>query len=160
MLTIMATKKDIVTALAEADIGLGIDVKGLGLLADMGSLLTLEPGEYLTEEGSEGHHIYFIVSGRVEVQICLDDNDTHSGTLMIHPGSIIGEMSVLEQTQRTASSKVLDSTTLLCMRDQDLWDLFEREPMLGYQFMRNTATILSRRLRMTNLLVRSNLYKD
>jgi CRP-like cAMP-binding protein len=156
----MLTHTEIIHALRDSEIGTNLPIEDLERLASIANVLSMEEGEFLTEEGADGHHIYFLISGRVEIQICTDDGSNPAGSLMLHAGAIIGEMSVLESARRTATTKVLEHTTFLCLHDQDLWDLFDEDPRLGYQFMRNMACILSRRLRMTNLAIRNSFFMD
>lgn len=149
-----------VAAIRESDIGENLTDDALEHIAAICNLLSLSTGEVLTEEGAEGHHAYIILSGKIEVQICSDDNANPMGTRTLHPGAIIGEMSILESSKRTARTFASEPATLLCMYDEELWTLFDSDPSAGYQFMRNLARILSRRLRMTNLAIRHSFFMD
>jgi len=152
------TTERMIQALRDSDIGDDLPDEVLAHIARIGSILELDPGEVLTEEGAEGHHAYILLKGTIDVQICTDDPNSPVGTRVLHPGSIIGEMSILEHSKRTARTIAGERATLLCMRDEDLWTVFDKEPLAGYLFMRNLARVLSRRLRVTNLAIRHSFF--
>lgn len=147
-----------IQALRESDIGEGLTDAALERIANISNLLRLEKGEVLTEEGAEGHHAYIILSGTIEVQLCADDPTNLAATRTLHPGSIIGEMSILEASKRTARTIAAEPSSLLCLFDEELWTEFDADPVAGYLFMRNLARILSKRLRITNLAIRHSFF--
>ncbi|HSQ41891.1 MAG TPA: Crp/Fnr family transcriptional regulator [Fibrobacteraceae bacterium] len=149
-----------VDALRSSDIGEGLPERTLERLADLSSVLSLETGDILTEEGNEGHHAYVILAGAVEVQICTNDPKNPASNRMLYPGSVIGEMSILESNKRTARTVVSEPSVFLCLHDQDLWAVFDEEPLSGYYFMRNLACLLSRRLRVTNQAIRHSYFMN
>ena len=158
MVDVMMTQEEIVETLRTSDIGEGLPDSVLANIANLAEILTISPGEALTEEGADGHHAYIIVSGSIEVQINTTDPLNPAGSRTLHPGSIIGEMSILESSKRTARTVALETCSLLCIRDQDLWGYFDTDPQAGYTFMRNLAKILSHRLRVTNLAIRHSFF--
>lgn len=147
-----------VAALRESDIGEGLADSALEKIATISNLLRLAKGEVLTEEGAEGHHAYIILSGTIEVQLSTDDPGNPAATRTLHPGSIIGEMSILEASKRTARTIAAEPSSLLCLLDEELWTVFDADPVAGYLFMRNLSRILSRRLRITNLAIRHSFF--
>lgn len=147
-----------IKALRESDIGDGLSDAALERIADISNLLHLTKGEVLTEEGAEGHHAYIILSGTVEVQLSSNDMSNPAATRTLHPGSIIGEMSILEASKRTARTIAAEPSTLLCLLDEELWTVFDADPVAGYLFMRNLSRVLSRRLRITNLAIRHSFF--
>jgi len=151
----------IMAALRSSDIGDNLPEAVIARIAEIGNILDMDAGDVLTEEGAEGHHAYIILKGTIDVQICTEDPDSPVGTRVLHPGSIIGEMSILETNKRAARSIAgADGATLLCLLDEDLWTLFDSDPAAGYLFMRNLARVLSRRLRVTNLAIRHRFFSE
>jgi CRP-like cAMP-binding protein len=147
-------------ALRESDIGEGISDTAIEKIASISNLLSLDKGEVLTEEGAEGHHAYIILSGSIEVQLSADDPTNPATTRTLLPGSIIGEMSILENYRRTARTIAAEPSSLLCLLDEELWTVFDADPIAGYTFMRNLARILSKRLRVTNLAIRHSFFAE
>ncbi len=81
------------------------------------------PGEVITRKGDIGDAMYFIASGRVEVQ--LDPEPVE-----LKGGDFFGEIALVEQTTRTADIVALTSCQLLALRDQDFYDLMEQNPAI------------------------------
>jgi len=155
---IAISPQECIKHLHNSDIGEGLPESVLARLAGISSILQLELGEVLTMEGASGHHMYVIIQGSIEVQLAPNDENSVSASRMLPAGSVIGEMSIIEASTRTARTIATEPTSLLCIRDQDLWGLFDADPLAGYQFMRNLARVLSHRLRQTNLAIRNNFF--
>ena len=155
---LIITTDDRVKFLRDCDIGEGLPESVLLRIANIASALQLNAGDTLTEEGTDGHHLYIITKGAIEVQLAPNDLSGSASSRMLPAGSIIGEMSIIESNKRTARTIATERTTLLCIRDQDLWQLFDDDSHAGYLFMRNLAKVLSHRLRQTNLAIRHNFF--
>ena len=70
------------------------------------------PGEVLTREGAEAHHLYMIDSGRVSVRVGAPGQEVEVAQL--HPGEFFGEMSLLTGEKRSAT--VVAVTDTQCYR--------------------------------------------
>ena len=81
------------------------------------------PEEVITRKGDIGDAMYFIASGRVEVQ--LDPQPVE-----LKGGDFFGEIALVEQTTRTADVVALTSCQLLALRARDLDDLMEQSPAI------------------------------
>lgn len=105
-------------------------------------------GEIIFTEGSEVDGIYSIQSGKVSV---FKTKATHHGPVDIElvqlgPGSMFGEMGMLDQTKRDASVKAVDFTEVLIITK----DMFENQLALLPAWIVNFIKILISRLRVTN----------
>ncbi|WP_237153594.1 cyclic nucleotide-gated ion channel [Oryzibacter oryziterrae] len=85
---------------------------------------TVEAGMVVTQKGEPAYAMYFIASGRVDV-------DGPMGHLQLGEGSFFGEMAVLHKGRRTADVVALSSCRLLVLDADDLHVLMKRRPKIG-----------------------------
>jgi CRP/FNR family cyclic AMP-dependent transcriptional regulator len=114
----------------------------------LGGLLhqkTFPAGATLMTAEQVGEVVYFIVEGTVKVHI---EQESGSDVIVaiLGPGEIIGEMSALGQTTRSASVVTLESSTLLWMDCAAFQSCLLKSPELSY----NLACTLAERLRRAN----------
>jgi CRP-like cAMP-binding protein len=105
-------------------------------------------GEIIFTEGSDVDGIYSVQSGRVSV---FKTKATPSGPVDIElvqlgPGSMFGEMGMLDQTKRDASVRAVDFTEVLIITK----DMFEHQLAALPSWIVNFIKILISRLRNTN----------
>ena len=106
-------------------------------VADIVSSVTYEKGDTIFHEGDEGHHLYVVVQGNVEVVVA----GVQVAVLGVH--QCFGEMAVLEQLTRSASVRALEDVSLLRIAREDFLDLLDLYPVLA----RSIIAVLTERLR-------------
>ena len=105
-------------------------------------------GEIIFTEGSDVDGIYSVQSGKVSV---FKTKATAQGSVDIElvqlgPGSMFGEMGMLDQARRDASVKAVEFTEVLIITK----DMFENQLTLLPAWIVNFIKILISRLRITN----------
>jgi CRP/FNR family cyclic AMP-dependent transcriptional regulator len=119
-------------------------------ICDLLSRKTFPAGKPLMTVEQTGEVVYFILSGAVKVH--LEQEDGADVTISIlGPGEVIGEMSALDQTSRSASIFTLEETTLLWMDRDTFRHCLTAIPALAC----NLACTLSSRLRSANEQIQS-----
>ncbi|MBI5450888.1 MAG: cyclic nucleotide-binding domain-containing protein [Gammaproteobacteria bacterium] len=105
-------------------------------------------GIRLYKEGERNSHLCLLVEGRLEVH-----KEVKPGTVKkladIRPGRVIGEMSVIDGYNNSASVLVAEPSVLLLLTRQNLERLSSEYPALGVKLLWKLATGLSQRLRQT-----------
>jgi CRP/FNR family transcriptional regulator, cyclic AMP receptor protein len=102
-------------------------------------------GTPLIAMGQQSDAIYIIIEGAVKVQV--EQSDGSAVILAIlGPGEILGELSLADQGDCSASVIPLTALTALCVSQHDFTALIERIPRLGV----NLAAVLAERLRHAN----------
>lgn len=110
-------------------------------------------GEVIIEQGAMGDNAYIIEDGRVEIKLQREDGEeTIVGTR--GSGSIIGEMSLIDNAPRTATITALEDCTLLEISVDD----FTRRLDNSDPVLRMTMQVILTRYRDT--LKRANISKD
>jgi len=82
-------------------------------------LVTLQAGETLFRQGTEGHSIFLIKSGQVEVRAKAPGGSKEVRLALLGPHQFFGEVAFLARVPRTA--------TIRAMADCELWKLDEKE---------------------------------
>ena len=72
------------------------------LLRECGRIVAFEKNEVICREGEEGHSMFLLLEGKVEVRINSFSNNTKTVST-ISQGGFFGEMSLLEKKPRSAS---------------------------------------------------------
>jgi CRP-like cAMP-binding protein len=105
-------------------------------------------GEIIFTEGSEVDGIYSVQSGKVSVfkTKASPQGPVDIELVQLGPGSMFGEMGMLDQTKRDASVRAVDFTEVLIITK----DMFENQLALLPAWIVNFIKILISRLRITN----------
>ncbi len=98
------------------------------------------PKHLLLREGETSRSLYVIASGSVEVR--------RGETLLakLASGSHFGEMALLTNRPRSASVRTLEPCRLLTLDQDQIYPLFQQNPVIGLKFLWRLAQILSLRL--------------
>jgi CRP-like cAMP-binding protein len=124
-------------------IGKAMESSVLSLVQHMQSLETFAPGEAIFIEGEPGYTMYVVLEGYVEIRV---------GEKMLEvagPGSVIGEMALINQTTRSASAIAKDECTLVSVDDLQFMSLVLRRP----QFALSVMEVMAKRLRHMDTIV-------
>jgi CRP-like cAMP-binding protein len=102
--------------------------------------------EVIFTEGDPGLGMYIIEDG--DVDIVSGPERQHLAGLK--PGEFFGELSLLDDSPRTASAIAKTSSKLISFFQPDLFDLLDRNPRLGVKILLNLARVIGDRLKRAN----------
>jgi CRP-like cAMP-binding protein len=108
----------------------------LEVLADVAVEIEFPQGHYIVQQGMVGSGLFVIVSGSVKV-VRGDDVLATLG-----PGDFFGELSVLDQSPRSASVIALQPTVCLGIASWELLRVLEEQPKLALALLRALAARL------------------
>lgn len=112
------------------------------LLRECGRIVAYEKDEVICREGEEGHSMFILLEGNVEVRIN-SFSDNAKVVSRISKGSFFGEMSLLEKKSRSASVFVTsDMAVLLEIREENFEILLSKAPSIAYSILK----VLNKRL--------------
>jgi CRP/FNR family cyclic AMP-dependent transcriptional regulator len=112
----------------------------LNLFRHETNIVRLAPGEALFTEGDSGACMYIVRSGAVRVS---------TGTMELEqlgPGSILGEMALIEETPRSATVTAVSDCEIAVIDRRRFLFLVQQTPSFALNVMR----VLSHRLREMN----------
>lgn len=103
-------------------------------------------GAVLLQEGEEGDHLIVILSGKVIVRKSDLSGRMHS-IAMVGPGSILGEMSLIDGEPRFASCVAAEPTRFVVLSRSDLNEIMALHSRLANKFMIMLLQMMVGRLR-------------
>jgi len=132
-------------ALASIPVLGGTTLAAQTLLANEGAVLDFAPGAWIVREGDEGHALFILVEGDVEVVKYA--GSPHAVTLAtLHQGCIFGEMCILALMARAASIRALSPVKTIEIKAATLHHLYQTMPDQYAIVLLNLARDMARRL--------------
>jgi len=129
-----------------------------GLAAEDRTVLEryLEPvaftaGTLLFEEGSAGDGCYLIDAGEVRLELARPEVDSDGVLGFLEPGSIVGELSLLDSLPRSASAWSHTDVTARRLSADTVERLLAEHPRIGVQVLRALGRDAARKLRATTV---------
>lgn len=116
------------------------------LLASYGEFLGIQPDHDMIRQGEEQKHVYFVISGKLEVRRQGLGDDIVVGT--IEKGESIGEISVFDHGEASASIRALEFAQVWRIDGDSLKEFIDASPACGNQILLGLAVILSGRIRV------------
>ena len=128
----------------------GLGQSDLDMLEQRSRTIELQVGDVLMREGTPGGSLYVILEGEFEI---VKRSASQEVLLAVRgPGEVIGEMSLLDQTPRTATVRSLAASRLLEIDQEAFRHLLQASPSAAISILR---TITSR-LRNTESMLRQS----
>ena len=132
-----------------------LDEDERGVLAQHIDRRRYNAGATIFRDGEPGGAMYAIRSGQVELWLYDEDkNRVVLGTF--GEGEFFGELSLLDEEQRSATATALTHTDVLVIDRQDLQLLFAQKPNAALDVL----SVVGKRLRQTNKIVRSRAARN
>jgi CRP-like cAMP-binding protein len=128
----------------------GVTARHLEELAGIARIEEYEEGDVLFTEGQQVESVYLLISGEVALEISASGIRPQH-VLTVGRGESLGWSALLGRRRRTATAKATEPTTLIRIDGQQLTDLCQHNPRLGYEIMRQTAAALADRLNAMRL---------
>jgi signal transduction histidine kinase len=128
----------------------GLSDEDLDRLYTMAEPITLKAGEVLMEEGKPGDSLYFALEGMFDVSKHTGQRDVVIDRC--GPGDVIGEISMLEASPRTATVRAVRDARLLKISHDTFKELLTRSPSAVFGILRT----ITARLRNTETMLRQS----
>lgn len=117
----------------------------LNELVSIAEKRSLDPQQRIFGEGEWARKIYLLLDGKIRIQF-KSNAETEILTIeTINKGDIFGWSAVTEPYSLTATALSDCKSTVIAWRGDALRDLFEKNPHLGYVFVREIARVISSR---------------
>lgn len=101
-------------------------------------------GTWVFRQGDPGSGLFLVVQGQIAVD--KDENEI----ARFGPGANFGEMSMLDQPERSAGARVVEDAELLLITREAFFGLLKRDPTLAVKVLWNMMLRLSASLRATS----------
>ncbi len=127
----------------------GLAREGLERIEAIAGEERYQEGTFVFKEGDMGDKLYLILEGKVRISRNLAGMGEEA-LAILGPGEAFGEMSLIDDTPRSADAHVHESTRLLVITRESFEDLLFIHKDLAYEILWNCIKTLSTRLRETN----------
>ncbi len=128
----------------------GVELESIQALLEECPIQELKKDEVLIKAGQPNRSIYLLLSGRLSIHF---RKPTLGPSVILGPGEIVGEMSVIDRQPTSATVVAHENSCLLVLDEKVIWSLVEFYPIVA----RNLLFILSQRLRHGNVLIEASL---
>ena len=125
-----------------------LDRLDINLLASYMSLYKAKDKDIIITEGEEGDYMLLVVEGSIEV-LKQDTQHRMKHITHINPGTIVGEMAVIDGEKRFATCIASEPTVLAVLTRDALVQIIDNEPKLGAKILVQLLAMMSEHLRET-----------
>ena len=129
--------------LARVDLFSSLDKKELQTLSKSCQERKYSAGSTLIKQGDSGVGLYVVISGHVKTTLAKNPDRAEEDLGTYGPGSVLGEMTLLDDLPRSATVTAVDDVTALLLPVWEFRTVVRNHPEIGLKLL---AT-LSRRLR-------------
>jgi CRP/FNR family cyclic AMP-dependent transcriptional regulator len=116
----------------------GLTIHGAQMLIEHGSINQLAPGEVVFVEGATADSVFLVLVGELEVFVTR--NRGNAVLVTQGPGSIVGELAVLCGTQRSASVRSVEASTVLKWKAEDFRHMLIRNTFISERIFRQALS--------------------
>ncbi|MDR0451681.1 MAG: GGDEF domain-containing protein, partial [Treponema sp.] len=131
-----------VRALAAFPLFADIDEFELGAISAFMDRRRIRKGETVFSEGDRGEEMFFLISGRIDAYIALEDG-ARCWSFSVSEGSCFGEMSIIAQKPRSATLVAAEDSDLLSLHVLDFYCILYEHPMLGIKLLDSIGRVQS-----------------
>jgi len=140
---------DVQQALANMNLFQGLATEGLERIAAIAGEESHPLGSYVFREGEIGDKLYLILDGKIRISRELPGMGEEA-LAVLGIGEAFGEMSLIDDTPRSADARVHERARLLVITREAFEDLLFVHKDLAYEILWNFVKTLSGRLREAN----------
>jgi CRP-like cAMP-binding protein len=140
---------DVQQALASTKLFHGLAPEGLDRIAAIAGEESHETNSFVFHEGEMGDKLYLILDGKIRISRELPGMGEEA-LAILGPGEAFGEMSLIDDTPRSADARVHERARLLVITREAFEDLLFVHKDLAYEILWNFVKTLSGRLREAN----------
>jgi len=133
------------------------DVDEVAKLAVICKPIRFKPGDVIVAEDARGRDLYFIKSGRAQINLSGPSSRDGAGAISkIDSGQVFGELGFIDGARRSTWVIAIDELETIQLAWEDFCQLTESNTVIGYKFIHNLALVIAERLRDTTMSL-SNL---
>jgi len=136
-------------ALSNMNLFRGLAPEGLDRIAAIAGEESHDAGGFVFREGEVGDKLYLILEGKIRISRDLPGMGEEA-LAVLGPGEAFGEMSLIDDTPRSADARVHERVRLLVITREAFEDLLFIHKDLAYEILWNFIKTLSGRLREAN----------
>jgi CRP/FNR family cyclic AMP-dependent transcriptional regulator len=126
-------------------------------LAALCKSIRFKPGDVIVAEDARGRDLYFIKSGRAQINLSGPSSRDDAGAISkILPGQVFGELGFIDGARRSTWVIAIEELEVIQLAWEDFSQLTASNTTIAYKFIYNLALVIAERLRDTTMSL-SNL---
>ncbi len=134
----------------------GINEEETEQLMALAQLQKYKGGDIIIPEMTRSRDLYFLSKGAVSVSMLMPFEGRRQEVIdTVHAGDIIGEVSFVDGSPRSATVKAEEESELYFYPFAELNAFLEEQPRVGYHLMKALAKTISAKMRQANLAWRN-----
>ena len=114
----------------------------------LGKEINFKKGDLIFNEGDKSNSVFYIQKGRIEVST--KKYEDKKLLAVLKKGEMVGEMSLFEDSPRSASVMAIEDSILLEVSKDKFYKFLKDEPQKAFDFATEIVKIISQRLRTSN----------
>ena len=122
--------------------------QALSVFEKIGIRTVFKKGDSVFSQGDVSDRLYYIEKGRVEIFSVQEKGEKILAVL--RSGELLGEMSLFDSADRSASARAAEEIVLLELRREDFNRFMYQNPGAAFEFTKHVVNTLSHRLRISN----------
>jgi CRP-like cAMP-binding protein len=126
-----------------------LNEEDFGQIACFFEPVTYPANTIIFKEGDPSGFIGFVLSGKLEVKKQTEFKGNQLIIAILTKGSLIGELSIFDENQRSATIEAVEDTSVLILRNDAFEALLKEYPEIGIKLLKGFIRILALRLRKT-----------
>lgn len=135
--------------LARVQLFSGLTPEALELVARVATEESHSLGTKIFQHGDPGDKLYLILEGRIRISREVAGMGEEA-LAVLGPGDVFGEMSLLDESPRSADARVHEACRILSIPKDGFEDLLFLHKDLAYEVLWSVVRMLTKRLRETN----------
>ena len=143
------------TILRSVPLFAGLDDGDWSALSPRLTRTAVRRGDVVFHEGDPGECLFVVLSGKVKITRTAADARENL-LAILGPGDLLGELSLFDALDRTATATALTDVELSRLAEPDFHDYLAARPMVARELLR----VLARRLRDTNAAMADLIFTD
>ena len=129
----MASKKDYIDHLRKVSLFSSCSSKDLDKILKAGDQILAKPGQVIIDQGQTGREAFVIMSGTATVK------RNGKKVTILGPGSVVGELSLLDHGPRTATVTCDEECDLLVIQQRHFLAVLDSVPALAHKLLATLA---------------------
>lgn len=105
-----------------------------------------QPSEVVMKNGDPGDFMGFLIEGKLAVKMEAIFPDKYILVAVLERGSMVGEVSVVEEGERHATVVAMEKSRLLILSRENMELMLRQAPSLGLKLFRRIIHVLGHRL--------------
>jgi CRP-like cAMP-binding protein len=126
----------------------GLEEEQYEMLLPDTEIVEKKEGETLFSVGDEASCIFFMLEGKLSIQVKLSSRPETVGIVVLQNfGQMVGWSGLIGGSYYTAAGVCQADTKLLCIKGTELMKVLEHNPCTGFAVMREISQVISSRIR-------------